>query len=112
MPVPADNVLDRIIDYARCHGIDVEWTRKDGYPVVLIRYTPNLDRDDMQLEELQIRSGQIRLAGRSDRTRGAFFKPTLPSRKVLQSKFPRRKIQEDTTARFLADLRSSTSPTS
>ena len=37
-------------------------------------------------------TGQIRLAGRSDRTKGAFRPPRLPSRKVLQSKFPRRKI--------------------
>jgi hypothetical protein len=112
LPVPADNVLDRIIEYARCHGIDVEWTRKDGYPVVLIRYTPNLDRDDVQLEELQVRDGQMRLAGRSDRTRGAFLRPTLPSRRVLQSKFPRRKIQEDTPSDFSPTWRRATSPTS
>ncbi|MGP0062114.1 MAG: hypothetical protein ACLQGP_00750 [Isosphaeraceae bacterium] len=112
LPVPADNVLDRVIEYARCHGIDVEWTRKDGYPVVLIRYTPNLDRDDVQLEELQIRSGQIRLAGRSDRTRGAFLKPRLPSRRVLQSKFPRRQIHEVSPTEFSPTTLNSTSPTS
>jgi hypothetical protein len=112
LPVPADNVLDRIIEYARCHGIDVEWTRKDGYPVVLIRYTPNLDRDDVQLEEVQIRSGQMRLAGRSDRTRGAFLRPTLPSRRVLQSKFPRRKLHEDAPSEFSPTWRNSASPTS
>ncbi len=112
LPVPADNVLDRIIEYARARGIDVEWTRREGYPVVLIRYTPNLTRDDVQLEELQIRAGQMRLAGRSDRTRGAFFRPTLPSRKVLQSKFPRRKIHEGAPSDALPTWRSSTSPTS
>ena len=56
LPVPADNVLDRIIEYARYHGVDAEWTRRDGYPVVLMRYTPNLEREDVQLEELQIRA--------------------------------------------------------
>ena len=56
LPVPADNVLDRIIEYARYHGVDAEWTRKDGYPVVLMRYTPNVEREDVQLEELQIRA--------------------------------------------------------
>ena len=100
LPVPADNVLDRIIEYARYHGVDVEWTRKDGYPVVLIRYTPNLEREDVQLEEVQIRAGQIRLAGRSDRTKGAFHRPTLPSRRVLQSKFPRRKIHDAGSVRL------------
>ncbi len=93
LPVPADNFLDRIIDYARCHGVDVEWSRKDGYPVVVMRYTPNLEREDVRLEEVQIGNGQIRLAGRSDRAKGAFRTPTLPSRKVLQSKFPMRRIQ-------------------
>jgi hypothetical protein len=112
LPVPADNILDRIIEYARCHGIDVEWTRRDGYPVVLMRYAPNLDREDVRLEELQIRGGQIRLAGRSDRAKGAFLRPTLPSRKVLQSKFPRRKIQEEARSESSSTWRSSTSPTS
>ena len=67
LPVPADHILDRIIEYARSHGIDAEWARKDGYPVVLMRYTPHIEREDVQLEELQIRDHQIRLAGRSDR---------------------------------------------
>ena len=54
LPVPADPVIDRIIEYARFHGVDVEWTRKDGYPVVVLRYTPNIEREDVQLEEVQI----------------------------------------------------------
>ena len=112
LPVPADNVLDRIIEYARAHGIDVEWMRREGYPVVLIRYTPNLQRDDVQLEEVQIRTGQLRLAGRSDRTRGAFLRPVLPSRRVLQSTFPRRKIHDPTPSDPGPIWRSSASPTS
>jgi hypothetical protein len=112
LPVPADNVLDRIIEYARYHGVDAEWTRKEGYPVVLMRYMPNLEREDVQLEELQIRAGQIRLAGHSDRTKGAFHRPILPSRKVLQSKFPIRKIHEQVPAESGPGPSSSTSPTS
>jgi hypothetical protein len=113
LPVPADNVLDRIVEYARYLGVDVEWMRREGYPVVLIRYTPNLQRDDVQLEEVQIRTGQLRLAGRSDRTRGAFFRPVLPSRRVLQSTFPRRKIQDPPPSDpSLESWRISTSPTS
>ena len=89
LPVPADNVLDRIIDHARHRGVNVQWQRRDGYPVVVMRYTPNLSREDVQLEELEIRNGQLRLAGRSDRTKGAFELPRLPTRRVLQSTFPR-----------------------
>jgi hypothetical protein len=112
LPVPADNVLDRIIEYARLHGVDVEWTRKDGYPVVVMRYTPNVEREDVELEEVQIRAGQIRLAGRSDRAKGAFQRPILPSREVLQSKFPIRKIQDVTPSEPVPSRRRSTSPTS
>ncbi len=117
LPVPADNVLDRIIEHARRHGVDVQWQRRDGYPVVILRYTPNLAREDVQLEELEIRNGQIRLAGRSDRTKGVFEPPRLPSRKILQSTFPRRNVQmvepaEESEAEPPADGYRRTSPTS
>jgi hypothetical protein len=112
LPVPADHILDRIVEYARSHGIDVEWTRKGGHPVVLMRYTPHVEREDVQLEEVQINDGQIRLAGRSDRAKGAFHRPTLPSRRVLQSKFPIRKIQGAAALPSGGATRRSTSPTS
>ena len=57
LPVPADNILDRIIEHARRRGVDVQWKRRDGYPVVVMSYTPNLSREDVQLEELEIRTG-------------------------------------------------------
>jgi hypothetical protein len=112
LPVPADNVLDRIIEHARLRGVDVQWQRRDGYPVVVMRYTPNLSREDVQLEELEIRSGQIRLAGRSDRAKGAFDLPRLPSRKVLQSTFPRRNFHVEPTMESEPERYRSTSPTS
>ncbi len=112
LPVPADNVLDRIIEYARYHGVDAEWARKDGYPVVLMRYTPNLAREDVQLEEVQIRAGKVRLAGRSDRAKGAFHRPILPSRRVLQSKFPVRHVHDAAPSESGDDANNSTSPTS
>jgi hypothetical protein len=103
LPVPADNVLDRIIEHARLRGVDVQWQRRDGYPVIVVRYTPNLAREDVQLEEVEIRTGQIRLAGRSDRTKGAFSLPRLPSRRVLQSTFPRRNFHGSPTSAGLED---------
>ena len=112
LPVPADHILDRIIEYARTHGIDAEWDRRDGYPVVVMRYTPNIEREDVQLEELQIRDHQIRLAGRSDRAKGAFSRPTLPSWRVLQSKFPARKTHDSTSPGSARTRRRSASPTS
>src|SRR4051794_37232802 len=94
LPVPADRVLDRITEHARNHGLDVRWRPGiEGLPIVTIRYTPDSARDDVKLEQIQIQSGQIRLAGRSNHARGVVRAPTLPTRKVLQSKFPRRKVQ-------------------
>jgi len=52
--------------------------RRDGYPVVVMKYTPNLNREDVLLEELEIRTGQVRLAGRSDRTKGPSRLPDSP----------------------------------
>jgi hypothetical protein len=114
VPVPAERILDRITEHARNHGLDVRWrTGAEGFPIVTIRYTPDSDRDDVKLEQVQIQTGQIRLAGHSNHARGVVRLPTLPTRKVLQSKFPRRKVQ----ARFgpagpVPTLRSSTTPTS
>lgn len=93
LPVPADQVLDRLIERGQAYGVDADWRKVDGYPVMRLRYTPSLSREDVRLDDVDVRSGQIRLAGRSDRARGAFLRPTLPSRRILQSTFPRETFQ-------------------
>jgi hypothetical protein len=114
LPVPAEKVIDRIITHVKDQGLkDIFWKRVDGLPVVVIRYKPHFDRDDVLLEQLQIREGEIRLAGRSNRLKGIVDPPKLPTRKVLQSKFPRRKVQEiDSAVGPTSLLRSSARPTS
>ena len=115
LPLPAEKILDRITAHARDRGLDATWRRVDDLPVAVVRFTPDADRDDIRLEQVQIRGGLIRLAGRSDRARGVVASPTLPSRKVLQSRFPRRKTQARGVSIGPApapDLRSSTVPTS
>lgn len=93
MPVPADQIIERITQHARGRGLDIRWTRDGDLPVALIRYTPDLSRNDVVLEHVIISQGKIRLAGRSNRERGALVSPVLPKRKVLQSAFPRRTTQ-------------------
>jgi hypothetical protein len=114
LPVPADRVLDRITEHARNHGLDVRWRPGvEGLPIVTIRYTPDSARDDVKLEQVQIQAGQIRLAGRSNHARGVVRSPTLPTRRLLQSKFPRRKVQARVAPAGPAPtLRSSATPTS
>ena len=83
-------------EHVHAHGIGTERTR----------------RDDVRLEELQITAGQIRLAGKSDMTKGAFPRPSLPSRRVLQSKFPNRRIQDVSRQRAELARRITTPPAS
>ena len=68
---------------------------------------PNIGRKDVVLEEIQIIEGQIRLAGRSDRSRGKIAAPRLPGRKVLQSTFPRRNDHDDDSAILRKSIRPS-----
>lgn len=113
LPVPAEKVIGEIIDHVRDHGLEVHWKRVNSLPVVTVHYTPHSERDDVRLEQVQIREGEIRLAGRSNRSRGVIVVPTLPTRKVLQSKFPRRKTQEKgAPVGPISTLRSSASPAS
>jgi hypothetical protein len=117
LPVPPENILNRIAEHGRGHGLDVHWKYdQERLPVATIRYTPDFGQGNVQLEQVQIREGQIRLAGKSNRTRGV-VRATLPTRKVLQSKFPRRKVQQAPGVSIgppssAPDLRSSASPTS
>ncbi|MFO0952334.1 MAG: hypothetical protein U0835_14525 [Isosphaeraceae bacterium] len=117
LPVPADRVLDRIVTAARARGLDVAWKRVGNLPVATIRYTPHSGRSDVKLERVQILKGEIRLAGRSDRVLSQAEALTLPTREVLQAKFPKRKIHFERRSVVPSTvpepvLRSSTVPTS
>jgi hypothetical protein len=93
IPISADQVIVPITEQAREHGLDIKWTRERGLPVAWIRYKPKGGESDIVLESLNIRRGQIRLSGRSDRPEGTAVRPTLPTRKVLQLNFPKRNFQ-------------------
>jgi hypothetical protein len=114
LPVPPEKILNRITEHLRAHRLDVSWKYdEDKLPVATIRYAPDFDRGLVQLEQIQIREGQIRLAGKSTRSKGV-VRATLPSRKVLQWKFPRQKIHTPgvSIAPPGSVLRSSAVPTS
>lgn len=90
LPVPADQILERIAQHARDRGIDVRWEREAGLPVAKIRYQPHLERRDVVLEQCQILDGHLRLVGRSESsTKLAHF--SLPSGRFLQANFPRKR---------------------
>ena len=116
LPIPADKVLDKLTKHAQAQGLDFQWKREDGFPVVTIRYKSQKGRDDVKLERVQIRKGEIRLTGISDVSRGQISALNLPTRKVLQSKFPKRITQSarDPEAESSPEtaLRNSTGPKS
>ncbi len=91
LPVPPDQILDRLMKHANGRGLDMQWKRDGEFPVVTISYKPHSGRDDVKLERVQIRKGEMRLVGRSDVSRGQVRSLNLPTRQVLQSKFPQRK---------------------
>jgi hypothetical protein len=90
MPIPAEKLLEPIAAHARARGLEIRWEQDGDLPVALIRYDPNAKRSDVVLEKLEILDGQIRLSGRSDRSAGQAAALMLPSRKSLQSRFPKR----------------------
>ncbi len=114
IPLASARIVDRISSQAIRHGLDIRWDQAGEAPVARIRCVPDPDRSDIVLEQLQIQKGQIRLAGRSDGIRGVFLGPVLPSRKVLQTTFPRRNVQRSRDPGSLSpstSLHKSTTPT-
>ena len=93
VPIPAEQLLDRIANTARSRGLDVRWEKDGKFPVAVVKYTPHLKRRDVVLERLQILPKQVLLAGRSTKGR-AVASPSLPSRRVLQMAFPGRKRKD------------------
>lgn len=93
LPIPSDKLIDRITAHALSRGLDLSWEKRDGQNVATVRYTADPNRTDVVLERLEVVKGRIRLAGRSNRSRGSVASPTLPTRRVLQSTFPKRTTQ-------------------
>lgn len=114
MPVPADQILERIAAHARERGIAVHWEREGGLPVAKLSYQPHLDRRDIVLEHFQTLDGYVRLTGRSEAT-GQLARLGLPSGRFLQANFPRKRRVQRSADRDSAPtslLRSSSTPSS
>jgi hypothetical protein len=108
IPISADRFIEPISFQAKEHGLDLQWSRENDMPVARIRFNPSHDRTDIVLEQLNIRKGQIRLSGRSDRLQGTAVKPQLPTRRILQLNFPQRNSQRRTSS--INRQRNSTTP--
>lgn len=98
VPVPPEKIVDKLMERAKTQGLNVTVRHEADHPVVVIRYVPVSGREDVLLERVQVVKGELRLAGSSDHARGDLRSPTLPSRRVLQSRFPRRASQDGASA--------------
>ena len=92
LPLPIEQVLERVTRQARDRGLDVQWREDPDGPVATIRYASKGRNDDVVLERLNILEGKIVFSGRSNGV-GAGGPKRLPNRRVLQSRFPRRNRQ-------------------
>jgi hypothetical protein len=115
VPLPAEQLIDKITQRAVRYGLDISWEAQAGIPVAMIRYTTDPQRTDIVLERVEILEGRLRMAGRSQPALGRIANPTLPNRRVLQSTFPRWKRQPASSDVTLprpteSTLRSHTSP--
>jgi hypothetical protein len=97
LPMPTDRLVAMVSEQAAAHGVDLDWAEEDGLPVATLRYTAAPGRSDIVLDALRVLKGQIRLEGRSNHG-GGVASPSLPTRKVLQSTFPRRNVQDRPSA--------------
>jgi hypothetical protein len=72
VPWRLDRIIDEIIRSAGQWGFLVEQTQTDGDPVLLVTLPPDLhDRNrEVQLEQLELREGEVFLSGRSSPARG------------------------------------------
>ncbi len=73
VPVPLDQLLQRVRDAARQNGVDLVWSQQDGDPVAVFQVPAKLERypgRDIHLETVELGPGELRLAGRTERVAG------------------------------------------
>ena len=87
VPVSAERVLDRLAEHARARGIDIDWKTEGGVKTAYARYESAFSRNDVVLENVVLAEGQIRLSGRSDRSRGVVESASAPTQGRFSPRF-------------------------
>jgi hypothetical protein len=70
IPLPLKNLMDRVTDVARRSGLQLVWSQQEGDPVALLQIPSQIDpktKREVHIEMLELRDGEIYLAGRTDR---------------------------------------------
>ena len=71
LPVPLSEVLDGISSAAETVGLPLEWRQTGGDPVAMITIPPPRDQHDrfLELDTIELRDGEVYLAGHTTRHR-------------------------------------------
>jgi hypothetical protein len=69
IPVPLGEIIEGLSQAATDANLDLRWLKADGDPVAIVRFLPPRDEDDMvyQLETMELREGELYVAGRTSR---------------------------------------------
>ena len=65
LPISAQSLLEQIADFAHQKDIEATWYRHQGRPVLLLRFQADRSNPNFQLSQLEVRPGQLRIAGQS-----------------------------------------------
>jgi hypothetical protein len=65
LPISAHSLLEQLSEIIRKRNIDVTWYRHNGNPAAVLRFQTDQPRPTVQLLQLQLGNGMLRLAGRS-----------------------------------------------
>ena len=68
VPLPLKQFLDHVTESVRRADLSLRWAQSDGDPVALVTFAESRPQDDdaqLLLERIEIRAGEIHLAGRT-----------------------------------------------
>src|SRR5262249_12529331 len=63
LPVSAQSLLHRIADFAHQKDIDPTWYRRNGHPVLVLRFQADRSRPTFLLQRLEASTGALRISG-------------------------------------------------
>jgi hypothetical protein len=65
LPISAQSLLEQLSEILRRRNIDVTWYRHNGNPAAVLRFQTDQPRPTVQLLQLKLDNGMLRLAGQS-----------------------------------------------
>jgi hypothetical protein len=65
LPISAQSLLEQLSEIIRKRNVDVTWYRHNGNPAAVLRFLTDQPRATVQLRQLELGNGMLRLAGQS-----------------------------------------------